>query len=347
MKNKFIKSLMVITLLLPSVVFGADYFNRLGYILLQVEQNGEAWYVYPTNGNRYFLGRPDDAFAIMKKLALGATHDYITNTETFPARLSGLILLDVERNGEAYYIYPKDNKKYYLGRPADAFAIMSNLGQGISTDGLASISIGNLNTTSAPTNVSGKVLQNVPFTSQAPYGKWSDLRQEDGCEEASSLMAVKWARNEKLTSEEALKEILGSSDYTLKKYQEYRDLSITDTLNWVIKDYFNYNNAAISKDITLDKIITELTKGNVIIAPINGQIVGNPYFVAPGPINHMLVIRGYDPEKKVFITNDPGTRHGNLYEYDAQVLYKAIRNYPTGAHEPNNEINKDVIVVWK
>lgn len=345
MKNKFIKLLIVITLLLPSVVLGADN-SRSGYILLQVEQNGEAWYVYPANGNRYFLGRPDDAFAIMKKLALGATHDYITNTETFPARLSGLILLDVEQNGEAYYIYPKDNKKYYLGRPADAFAIMSNLGQGISTAGLTNISIGNLNAAPTPTT-SNKVLQNVPFTSQAPYGKWSDLRQEDGCEEASSLMAVKWARNEKLTSEEALKEILGSSDYTLKKYQEYRDLSITDTLNWVIKDYFNYNNAAILKDITLDKIIAELTKGNVIIAPINGQIVGNPYFVAPGPINHMLVIRGYDPDKKVFITNDPGTRRGELYEYNEQVLYKAIRTYPTGAHEPNNEINKDVIVVWK
>ena len=89
---------------------------RSGYILLQVERSGEAWYVYPKNGNRYFLGRPSDAFAIMKKLALGATHEFIANTNIFPARLSGMILLDVERNGEAYYIYPKDNKKYFLSR---------------------------------------------------------------------------------------------------------------------------------------------------------------------------------------------------------------------------------------
>lgn len=348
MKNKFLILVLVVIFLLPSVTLGANYINRLGYILLQVEKNGEAWYVYPANGYRYYLGRPDDAFSIMKKLALGATHDYIINTEVFPARLSGLILLDIEKNGEAYYIYPQNNKKYYLGRPADAFRIMSNLGQGISNDGLNDFTIGNINNSLSVVNTTtNKVLQAVPFTSQAPYGKWTDLRQEDGCEEASSLMAVKWARNEKLTSEEALKEILGSSDYTLKKYQEYRDLSITDTLNWVIKDYFDFNNAAIKKDITLNEIIAELTKGNVIIAPINGQIVGNPYFVAPGPTNHMLVIRGYDPERKIFITNDPGTRHGNLYEYDAQVLYKAIRAYPTGLHEPNTEIKKDVIIVWK
>ena len=48
------------------------------------------------------------------------------------ADLSGAILLDVERNGEAWYIYPEDNKRYYLGRPNDAFQIMRELGLGIS-----------------------------------------------------------------------------------------------------------------------------------------------------------------------------------------------------------------------
>ena len=350
MKNILTKLVVLSILVLPSIVLGANYISeRSGYILLQVEKNGEAWYVYPTNGRRYYLGRPDDAFAIMKQLALGATHDYIANTTVFPERLSGLILLDVEKNGEAYYIYPRDNKKYYLGRPADAFRIMSNLGQGISNAGLSGISIGNIINapTPVPSTSSGKVLQNVPFTSQAPYGKWSDLRQEDGCEEASALMAVKWARGEALTSEVALQEILGSSDYTLDKYNEYRDITTKDTLNWIIKDYFNYQNAALKINVSFEEIIDELTKGNVLIIPVNGQIIGNPYYVAPGPINHMMVISGYDPLKKVFITNDPGTRHGALYEYDAQLLYKAIRDYPTGFHEINTGSNKDVIVVWK
>jgi len=326
--------------------------DRTGYILLQVEKNGEAWYVYPGNGERYFLGRPTDAFNIMKKLALGATHNYISGTDIFPARLSGMILLDVERNGEAYYIYPKDNKKYYLGRPSDAFKIMSNLGQGISNAGLSVIPVGQINnsvTVLPPSTPSSSkyVLQNVLFTSQAPFSRWIDLRQEDGCEEASSFMAVEWALGKTFTKQNAEDSITGSSEYTLKKYGEYRDVSSTDTLNWIIKDYFNYKNASQKKNVTKADIISELEKGNVIIAPMNGIELHNPNFVQPGPQHHMLLIKGYDPNKDVFITNDPGTRNGNSYEYNSDLLYNAIRDYATGFQKPDTATNKNIIVVWK
>ena len=346
MKNKLLKLTILalgLCFIISDPALGAS-IRKPGYILLQVQQNGEAWYVYPNNNQRYYLGRPADAFTIMKKLSLGAKHDYIADTEIFPSRLSGLILLDVERNGEAYYIYPGDRKKYYLGRPADAFTIMRNLGLGITNADLNTITIGDIN---EPISSTPKILQVVPFTSQAPLGNWSDLRQEDGCEEASALMAVKWARGEKLTAEEALKEITASSDYTLEKYKEFRDLSVPDTLNWVIKDYFNYQNAAIKKSPSLKDIITELEKGNLIIAPMNGRSLHNPYYTPPGPMNHMLVIKGYDPARKVFITNDPGTRHGNSYEYDENLLFESIRDYETGNHENISVLEKDVIVVWK
>jgi len=45
-----------------------------GRIVLDVEQNGEAWYVYPETDERYFLSRPDDAFAVMRTLGLGITN---------------------------------------------------------------------------------------------------------------------------------------------------------------------------------------------------------------------------------------------------------------------------------
>ena len=119
--------------------------NRLkGSILLQVEQNGEAYYVYPNDNKRYFLGRPTDAFNVMRKLGLGATHSFITSYTVYPSTVSGKILLDVEQNGEAYYIYPKDRKAYYLGRPADAFRIMRELGLGITNNDLGKIPAGNL-----------------------------------------------------------------------------------------------------------------------------------------------------------------------------------------------------------
>ncbi len=111
----------------------------VGYIFLAVEKNGEAYYYYPADKKGYYLGRPADAFNIMRTLGLGATHDFIQNTTYFPTSVSGKILLDVESHGEAYYIYPKDRKKYYLGRPDDAFAVMRNLGLGITNANLSAL----------------------------------------------------------------------------------------------------------------------------------------------------------------------------------------------------------------
>jgi len=80
---------------------------------------------------------------------------------------------------------------------------------------------------------------------------------------------------------------------------------------------------------------------------MNGQMMHNPYFTPPGPPRHMILIRGYDANKKIFITNDPGTRNGELYEYNYDVLFNAIRDYPTGYHELINVVEKNMIVVWK
>jgi len=348
-----IKRIILILALLTTIFLpgsaGANYAGKpTGYILLQVEANGEAWYIYPINGNAYYLGRPADAFKIMKALALGAKHDFIANTAIFPDRLAGMILLDVERNGEAYYIYPLDLTKHYLGRPEDAFRIMRELGRGVSNLDLANIPTGAIGEPIAYFDIHKKVLiDNVPFTTQAPFGNWGDQRQQDGCEESSALMAVKWARGQSLTKEEALSEITGISDWGLKKYGEYRDISGQNTVDWIFKDYFNFDKVKLVKNITVNDIIEELDKGNLIITPMNGQIMHNPNYKTPGPPRHMIVIRGYDPAIKEFITNDPGTRNGELYRYDATILYEAIRDYPTGYHEIINEIEKNMIVISK
>lgn len=127
----------------PNFLLLADNLaDRLvGRILLQVEENGEAWYLSPDNNMRYFLGRPEDAFNLMRERGLGIKHDELTGylNNKFPVRLSGKILLDVEANGEAYYIYPGDFKGYFLGRPADAFGVMRDLGLGISNSDLETI----------------------------------------------------------------------------------------------------------------------------------------------------------------------------------------------------------------
>jgi len=120
-----------------------------GRILLNVEGKGEAWYVYPVDNKRYYLGRPADAFAVMRELGLGILElDFqriaqagmpVAGDTVLAKRLSGRIILQTERNGEAWYINPLDLKKYYLGRPADAFRIMRDLSLGISREDLAKV----------------------------------------------------------------------------------------------------------------------------------------------------------------------------------------------------------------
>ena len=117
-----------------------------GNILLQVEKNGEGWYVYPDDKKKYYLGRPADAFSIMRNLGLGIKHSELANylNAKFPSRLSGKILLDVEQNGEAYYVNPNDLKGYFLNRPADAFRIMRELGLGITNSDIRKIGVGEI-----------------------------------------------------------------------------------------------------------------------------------------------------------------------------------------------------------
>lgn len=53
-------------------------------------------------------------------------------------------MIDVQQNGEAYYINPNDLKGYYLNRPSDAFRIMCELGLGITNDDVRKIDVGEI-----------------------------------------------------------------------------------------------------------------------------------------------------------------------------------------------------------
>lgn len=135
-------SVFVLSLLAMSTPAEAnDLRTKLsGRILLAVEDNGEAWYVDPSNKEKYFLGRPLDAFNLMQQIGLGVSNkDFDSFNGKAPTRLSGKILLKVEDNGKAYYVNPLTLKLHFLGRPQDAFQLMRTLGLGITNSNLATI----------------------------------------------------------------------------------------------------------------------------------------------------------------------------------------------------------------
>ena len=199
------------------------------------------------------------------------------------------------------------------------------------------------------TKPEGLVLYDVPFVSQAPTGNWDDPRQQDGCEEAASYMAVLWARGEKppATLSETERKLLEISNWEELSYGNYRDTSVKDTFERIFKGYFKYEEANVRYDITSEDIKNELYAGSIIIVPADGKKLGNPYFTPPGPERHNLVIRGYDPTNGEFITNDNGTKRGEAYRYKSDVLISAIRDYPTGDRNPITEIRRAMIVVRK
>jgi hypothetical protein len=204
-KFKILLALFILTLISSKWANNIKADNTLaqklkGKILLQVQEKGEAWYVFPADLKRYYLGRPKDALNLMKDLGLGITnkdlakisvakfnygnledsdHDGLPNLlenalKTDPQKadsdndgyndsaeiyndynalgnnkiaidknlsksMAGQILIQIEGSGEAWYVNPDNLKRYYLGRPADAFNLMRKIGLGITNNDLAKI----------------------------------------------------------------------------------------------------------------------------------------------------------------------------------------------------------------
>ncbi|MBL7057838.1 hypothetical protein ISS03_00730 [Patescibacteria group bacterium] len=133
------------------LVTNGSLFQKLkGRILLKVEDEGEAWYVSPDDAKKYYLGRPRDAFNVMRTFGVGITNANLQKIQVgdrytpkmardgldynFTKKNSGKIFIAVEANGEAWYVNPIDLKRYYLGRPQDAFQIMRELSTGITNE---------------------------------------------------------------------------------------------------------------------------------------------------------------------------------------------------------------------
>jgi D-alanyl-D-alanine endopeptidase (penicillin-binding protein 7) len=120
-----------------------------GRILLEVESYGRSWYVYPKTGERYYLKNGNEAFFIMRGLGLGITNSDLAKIPEkegdvakdpgLNERLKGYILLQVERNGEAWYVNPVDGMRYYLKNGSSAYQLMRAFGVGITDANLRKI----------------------------------------------------------------------------------------------------------------------------------------------------------------------------------------------------------------
>jgi hypothetical protein len=159
-------------------------------------------------------------------------------------------------------------------------------------------------------------------------------------------MAAHWISGKLLTKEGAKKEIIALSRFEEKRMGHSVDTSAADTWE-LFEEYYGYDSAEVRYDIALADMAQALAEGALLIVPADGRRLKNPNFTQPGPLTHMLVVIGYDAAKKAFITHDPGTRKGERYRYDEDILFAAMRDYPTGKHLPIRDERAAMILVKK
>ncbi|MFA6215906.1 MAG: C39 family peptidase [Patescibacteria group bacterium] len=163
----------------------------------------------------------------------------------------------------------------------------------------------------------------VAFASQAPLANW-DALHEEACEEAAMIMTAKYFKGEPLSAH-----LMEQGILNLVKWEEQNGYQVDVTASEaavILKSYFSLK-AEVTSEVTVARIKKELLAGNLIIIPAAGRLLGNPNFKPPGPIYHMLVVRGYDEARGEFITNDPGTRNGAGYRYKYQTLINAVHDW--------------------
>jgi hypothetical protein len=197
-------------------------------------------------------------------------------------------------------------------------------------------------------NLPEKHDNSIPFTSQAPYANWDRLHDE-ACEETSIIMAYYYTKKEKsLSPEKAESEIQSMVKFQIEYFGSHKDLNVEEMLNLTEEFYQEkfYSKSFTNKEEGLNYLKENLAQGNIFIIPAAGRELKNPYFKAPGPLYHALVIKGFDEITQEFITNDPGTRQGENYRYSYDIIWNSIHNFP-GKKEDILKGEKKVILVEK
>jgi hypothetical protein len=163
----------------------------------------------------------------------------------------------------------------------------------------------------------------VPFQAQAPFAEWA-MPYKEACEEASLIMIDHYIRGEILSKQKMKQEIDMQVAWQNENFGGHYDLGVADVqvLGLAFYDY----TFEIIEDLTIETIREQLNLGRPIIVPAAGRELGNPNFTQPGPLYHMLIIKGYTADG-YFITNDPGTRRGADFVYDPETLLGAIRDW--------------------
>ncbi len=177
--------------------------------------------------------------------------------------------------------------------------------------------------TETPITETTPKLLKVPFICQAPLQTVENWKfHEESCEEAAVLQTYLYETGNRMTREEADKEILKMVEWQKTNFGDEKDM-YADTLKTFISGYYQITESQIeiTYDASLEDIKEIINSGHPVIVPIMGDILKNPNYPYPG--YHMLVVTGFTED--MIITNDNGTRKGESYSYPNERFLKAMQ----------------------
>ena len=167
-----------------------------------------------------------------------------------------------------------------------------------------------------------RITLDVPFYVQAPFAVWDEIHNET-CEEAAFLMVRDYYTKQHLTKEQIENELQEFVAWQTDHGYKY-DITLQQ-LSQAAAAFYQFDNGEVMINPTIKQIKSLVAAGQPVILPAAGRLLPNPNFTPPGPLYHMVVIKGYDPEG--FITNDPGTRNGEDFYYKYDDLMDAIHDW--------------------
>ena len=168
----------------------------------------------------------------------------------------------------------------------------------------------------------------VPFVLQAPTANWDAVHNET-CEEAAVLTVhYYWTKVKSFSAAQVETQFSKMIAYENKTFGDFKDTTAAQTAK-MIKELYKYKRVDVLPMKSINDAKPHVLAGRPVIIPSAGKLLKNPNFKNGGPLYHMLVIRGWMKDGRI-ITNDPGTRKGNGYVYNAATLWNAIHDWNGG-----------------
>lgn len=178
----------------------------------------------------------------------------------------------------------------------------------------------------------------VPFFIQAPNNTWKIQPYKDACEEAAAILAEAFYMKKKIDARSMVRRIKEVVQFEHNKFGSHKDTDAKKTAQF-INEFMGYRAHTVENP-TVEQIKKELDAGRPVIVPYHMPLLKNPHFGSARYPYHMNVLVGYDDEKKIFIVNEVGTRHGDHYKYPMKRIMDANHDF----NGKRTDIGKKVMI---